>query len=408
MVLILLYAWPFFELLQGYLYADESKSITNLAAISVQVGALLCVAVHGVKHRSFTPIAILSGYVIVVEVIRIIFYGHGAKEMLFDLSPLVRGLFLFFSIDIFLEKFKLESSVKKYIFYSWLMVCLLIAFSAVSGVGLKTYEKFDSGYKFYFAANNEITLVVALLAVYLIINSGILRAAFVLVVSAVTFLVIGTKGGFLYIVVGICAFYFSRAMLERNVGKTAFLFSSSAALVVLILANVDFFLQASIGFLSTYSSGASKLLEKIEYVGAYSALVGERDGLVLSALAAFWNGSITQQIFGLSFFEYAKSFYIWNEPRFAEVDGVDVLCGWGWLGFFLYVLFFLLLYKREMAAGSRKPGDTAISIDVKPAARNMALITAFLVAGNTGGHAVLFSYPMVAFALVLARNGRAV
>jgi len=389
--------WPIYEVIQGFVTGGEtSKIITNIASIFIILAIAYLFLLRGFPSRLLVHCSIMFAALVALIFYRLTVNGYGLRNVVFDLSPLVRGLGLFVAVFMFMElglRKHGETFARRFHVLNWTFIAATILFSAVTGVGLATYEKFEAGSKFFFPANNELTFVFALSTLVLVIMAKtIMVRVAVLVSSVIVLLLIGTKSGFGVLALGIVLIaYFELSGRVGILGRYCLLAMVCFAMLF-ALTNVKWLTDAFVDGLLAGSAGAEKLAEKIEYLGVYSALLSERDVLAHKAISAFMEGGTLDKLLGLGFSNYVAQFTYYESIRFSEIDGLDILGGWGILGILAYIGWGLAIIRY---------GNIKVHRGVSQ--YNFAGVVAFLaiVAGNAAGHVFFFSYPMLVLALAV-------
>lgn len=397
----LLLLWPWIESIQGYIYADEgTKIITNFAAVAIILIALIEMLLRGIPRKKLLLLLVLVASLFLWLALRIVFQDAGAIEIAFELSPIVRGAFLFAVLLIYFDSIKpmlREKIVYWYAMYTWGIIGVMIALSAITGIGLKTYSAFESGYKFYFTANNELTFVYSLSFLTVFFLSGRLMKCVSMVIAVAIMLLIGTKGGFVVIALTFYIILFRMLCSIENawIKAISILFALFPLLLLVTFSDeaADFFVKNVL----VYGEGASKLAAKISYLGIWGALLSERDVLAQTGINAVFAGGDISVFIGRGFFEYANSFYTWNALRFAEIDIVDIFGGWGGGGVLLYLWFIVWVFRLGWNTNKLKTSLANVIV---------AGWTCLAILGNLAGHVILFSYPMLFLSVVLSLRAR--
>jgi hypothetical protein len=165
------------------------------------------------------------------------------------------------------------------------------------------------------------------------------------------------------------------------------LFSTLELQQVIVSSVTDFIIM----LLSKYSFGAEKLAVKLSYLNVFSALISERDTLVIIA----WDivcqvYSFVDVVVGVNLSEYGVLYGArrGTEFSFSENDVVDLFMSYGLVGLLLFSLMMLKIF------GERPSPAIDKSYELKK-----TVVLMFVANGLLTGHIFLFGFTCFTFAL---------
>lgn len=387
-------AYPLVECLQGFIFkGDTSKALTNM--ISAIIIVLFVPLIKKNRTVNLLDLSCISLLVIffALTIGKSVITGSFTYDFYAILRSLVLGV-----VTYLLAKDIQESQKEKLLImmalYTWGLITTFIAIAKLGGVGLYTYEEFSAGNKFYFPSVNEITFVYLISFVVIFSMARSLRAKVLfLVATLATFVIVGNKS-----FVPLLALFFVIRMYLKSKKATRlffisllffmFLLFSTLELQQVIVSSVTDFIVL---LLSKYSFGAEKLAVKLSYLNVFSALISERDTLVIIA----WDivcqvYSFVDVVVGVNLSEYGILYGArrGTEFSFSENDVVDLFMSYGLVGLLLFAMMMLNIF------GGRPSPAIDKSYELKK-----TVVLMFVANGLLTGHIFLFGFTCFTFAL---------
>lgn len=394
MIMILVY--PFTELLSGYIFGyNTNKIITNsyVALICWLIFIHLCSSKKQI-NKIVILFSVLVTSTIFISIVGAFIDGYTIK---YDFTLYTRSILFGLLLYVFLinnSDVTIYQLVNKFSVIWWCLITLFIFLSYYLDIGLYTYDKFQIGNKFYFTSNNELSILYSTISIFLALkNTKILRYV-IIAFSIYTFLLIGTKS---FIVSLILIFYIHLLFYIYNkIGIHGIIIYIATTLSIFIVAinKINIITMFVIHGFSKYSSGGAKLLHKLTYLGEFTALLGERNILIRSAIESIKQLDTFNIFFGISYSRFGIEFgqITGYKFKFSENDLVDVGISYGLIGLsFLLVILFDLFIKIWKTNGK----DTRQYIGLLCALNVLAL-------GIVSGHGIFFSLPVLLFVCMYA------
>lgn len=290
----------------------------------------------------------------------------------------VKGPLLFAAVAASVMAFDrgwVTETARRFALACWATIGLSVLFSALTGVGFRTYERDGIGFKSFFVAGNEITFLFVFcwwLYFFHFVQDRRGRLLGTLATVVVTFL-IATKAGFV-----LMALLLTWWVLTYALGGPV-----KASVAAVIGGVVAIILVEPIVFaLGPLHPAWPRIEFFVERYGVVQAITGSRSVFALAAIETLQGFSVFEWVFGAGFEPF------WREAlgKSIESDPFDLLGGGG----LLLLLWFYGIAFAMFAAAAADRRQWALA----------GLVFAVVVYSVFVGHVVYANTPMIAFGLV--------
>jgi hypothetical protein len=389
---------PLLVLTQGYLWGVGGPNyFTNIFSIIVIFLITISFAIRGVTITYFNYILLAIIFICWVSTYAVTLGGQFRD----DTQALTRSILLFTFVYTYLRQQNKEVCflIVKVLVVLWGSITILILISSLNKLGLQTYPNFNSGWKFYFPATNELSYVY--FSTFIVTSfccKSIHHRLFVIVMTIFTFLVIGTK-----VFIPLFATYLLLSFITyARKNNYKLIFTLGLVIPIALLTFLTFYFEQIATFIAEAfigtSGGAGTLENKIIVRGVTSAILGERDILISLALK-YINESYTvlDLLIGKTISIYSTDFAVYRGltgPGWIENDLFDLFCAYGIIGVISYLfIIFRLSHIYLLFSFSKK--------FCKLDSLKLIQCSTLFIAGALSGHVLFFTFPMFITALIL-------
>lgn len=320
--------------------------------------------------------------------------NYKLSELIGDFSTSLRGPFLGVWVFIVAAIYIDRNLMQRIFQYTWTLTSLAIILSGLLKIGINTYDYHQIGWKFYFVSNNELTFTYTLISGLYALYAAPKKFPLILSVCIITLLTIGTKAGFIGLILLIAVYLSS---LLRSFGSYFYigfiLFCTIMTPFLIMTINLEDLLRSLLPIFSI-SAGFEKIVERISYAGFWEGILSGRGRFALFAISEFLgSSSIFEYLFGIGFADTKRQFAIeFGRESFIEIDSLDLLLSFGIFGLALYstALASMLHFWVKLSSIDRT-------------ASNMVLFTALMILtlGNLSGHVIFSSWSMATCGLCI-------
>lgn len=419
-VFILFLLSPIIELVDGFLtmrlHVSYFGQLINVMFLILPILLILYLPLD----RGIIFICFFS-FILFHMFLRLAHFGVKIEEIMFDFQYTARSVLVMFSILLLVYTLQMNKAsvlFNKFFLIQWIVITTSILLHVTVGIGYQRYVKDSAGmlikgYLSYFQSGNQLAFFyttswwVFASSILGVLKSRFLKMFLRILLTFLTLAVLfamGTKTG-VALVLAMCGLFILKKIYDTSKIFFGIACIGMLTFLVFLFINPEYFLNLIVQVFTTFSSRAKNIAQKVNVYGAFTALVSQRNFLVLNALKAISKYDIKDILVGPDFYSYEKavgSYIDSHEIRMAEVDPLDLLGGFGVIGVLtiyipiLWIFAQLLKNWRFAIANSEHLGNNNLPVSV------LGVITLAILNSSMSGHVTVAPAPMMCLGLTLA------